>query len=78
MLSLRDAIPALMAGAAVVMKPGRDPPLGLNEIVDAWRNEIGAPTCFIVVNGGARNRDRPTVDHSDFVGFTGSDVTGRR
>jgi betaine-aldehyde dehydrogenase len=76
-LSLGDAIPALMAGAAVVMKPSEVTPLGLNEIVDAWRNEIGAPDVLTVVNGGAETATA-LIDHSDFVGFTGSDVTGKK
>lgn len=76
-LSLGDAIPALMAGAAVVMKPSEITPLGLNEIVDAWRNEIGGPDVITVVNGGAETATA-LIDHSDFVGFTGSDVTGKK
>ena len=76
-LSLGDAIPALMAGAAVVLKPSEITPLGLNEIVDAWRNEIGAPDVITVVNGGAETATA-LIDHSDFVGFTGSDVTGKK
>lgn len=76
-LSLGDAIPALMAGAAVVMKPSEVTPLGLNEIVDAWRDEIGGPDVITVVNGGAETATA-LIDHSDFVGFTGSDVTGKK
>ena len=76
-LSLGDAIPALMAGAAVVLKPSEVTPLGLNEIVDAWRNEIGGPDVITVVNGGAETATA-LIDHSDFVGFTGSDVTGKK
>mgnify|MGYP002397422484 FL=1 len=76
-LSMGDAIPALMAGAAVVMKPSEITPLGLNEIVDAWRNEIGGPDVMTVVNGGAETATA-LIDHSDFVGFTGSDITGKK
>ncbi|MCO5315314.1 MAG: aldehyde dehydrogenase family protein [Solirubrobacterales bacterium] len=76
-LSLGDAIPALMAGAAVVMKPSEVTPLGLNEIVTAWREEIGGPDVLAVVNGAAETATA-LIDHSDFVGFTGSDVTGRK
>ena len=71
------ALSALMAGAAVVMKPSEITPLGLNEIVDAWRNEIGGPDVITVVNGGAETATA-LIDHSDFVGFTGSDVTGKK
>src|SRR5829696_6925808 len=50
-LSLGDAIPALVAGAAVVIKPSEITPLGLTEIVEAWKSEIGGPDVFDVVNG---------------------------
>lgn len=76
-LSLGDAIPALMAGAAVVMKPSEITPLGLNEIVTAWREEIGGPDVLAVVNGGAETATA-LIDQSDFIGFTGSDATGRK
>ncbi|MGA7397238.1 MAG: aldehyde dehydrogenase family protein [Solirubrobacterales bacterium] len=76
-LSLGDAIPALMAGAAVVMKPSEVTPLGLSEIVTAWQEEIGGPDVLAVVNGGAEAATA-LIDHSDFMGFTGSDVTGKK
>ena len=63
-LSLGDAIPALQAGAAVVIKPSEFTPLGLMEIVDAWKKEIGGPDVLDCVNGvaecggGARRRGR--------------------
>ena len=50
-LSLGDAIPALLAGNAVVIKPSEITPLTLMEIVRAWREEVGAP-------GRARGRQR--------------------
>lgn len=76
-LSLGDAIPALMAGAVVAMKPSEITPLGLNQIVKAWCEEIGGPDVITVVNGGAETATA-LIDHSDFVGFTGSDVTGKK
>lgn len=76
-LSLGDAIPAMMAGAAVVMKPSEVTPLGLGEIVDAWRQEIGGPDVLAVVNGTAETATA-LIDNADFIGFTGSDVTGRK
>lgn len=75
-LSLGDAIPALMAGAAVVMKPSEVTPLGVAEIVKAWREEIGAPDVIANVNGMADTASA-LVDHSDFIGFTGSDRVGK-
>jgi betaine-aldehyde dehydrogenase len=75
-LSLGDAIPALIAGAAVVMKPSEFTPLGISEIVDAWRDEIGGPDVIAVVNGAAETASA-LIDESDFIGFTGSDRTGK-
>lgn len=75
-LSLGDAIPALIAGAAVVMKPSEFTPLAITEIVDAWRDEIGGPDVMAVVHGAGETASA-LIDESDFVGFTGSDRTGR-
>jgi len=76
-LSLGDAIPALMAGSAVVMKPSEVTPVGLGEIVRAWKDEIGGPDVLAVVNGGAETATA-LIDNADFIGFTGSDVTGKK
>jgi betaine-aldehyde dehydrogenase len=76
-LALGDAIPALQAGAAVVVKPSEFTPLGLEEIVRAWREEIGAPDVFAVVNGTGETGGA-LIDAADFVQFTGSDRTGRK
>ncbi len=76
MLSLGDAIPALQAGAAVVLKPSEFTPLGLREIVNAWRDEIGAPDVLACVQGMG-DTGGALVDEVDFVQFTGSDRTGR-
>ncbi|MFA9399471.1 MAG: aldehyde dehydrogenase family protein [Acidobacteriota bacterium] len=75
-LSIGDAIPALMAGAAVVLKPSEFTPLGAQEVVDAWRDEIGGPDVFACVQGTA-DTSTALVDESDFIGFTGSDRVGR-
>lgn len=75
-LSLGDAIPALMAGAAVVMKPSEFTPLALSEIVSAWQEEIGGPEVMACVHGRAETASA-LIDEADFIGFTGSDRTGR-
>jgi len=75
-LSLGDAIPALQAGAAVVIKPSEFTPLGLIEIVDAWKNEIGGPDVLDCVQGLA-DCGGALVDEVDFIQFTGSDRTGK-
>ena len=76
-LSLGDAIPALQAGCAVVVKPSEFTPLGLAEVVDAWKREIGGPDVFDCVHGTGETGGA-LVDEVDFIQFTGSDRTGRK
>jgi acyl-CoA reductase-like NAD-dependent aldehyde dehydrogenase len=76
-LALGDAIPALQAGAAVVIKPSEFTPLGLNEVVEAWKREIGGPDVLDCVQGTGETGGA-LVDNADFVQFTGSDRTGRK
>ena len=76
-LALGDAIPALQAGAAVVVKPSEFTPLGLAEVVKAWKEEIGAPDVFDCVQGIGETGGA-LVDNADFIQFTGSDRTGRK
>jgi betaine-aldehyde dehydrogenase len=75
-LSAGDAIPALVAGAGVVIKPSELTPLEVIEVVRGWREEVGAPPVLEVVNGVAETGGA-LIDAVDFVGFTGSDRTGR-
>jgi betaine-aldehyde dehydrogenase len=76
-LSLGDAIPALMAGAAVVIKPSEFTPLGLIEVVEAWKREVGGPDVLDCVQGIGETGGA-LVDAVDFIQFTGSDRTGRK
>jgi acyl-CoA reductase-like NAD-dependent aldehyde dehydrogenase len=76
-LSLGDAIPALQAGAAVIVKPSEFTPLGLAEVVEAWKQEIGGPDVFDCVQGIGETGSA-LVDEVDFIQFTGSDRTGRK
>jgi acyl-CoA reductase-like NAD-dependent aldehyde dehydrogenase len=76
-LSLGDAIPALQAGAAVVIKPSEFTPLGIAEVVEAWKKEIGGPDVLDCVQGIGETGGA-LVDAVDFVQFTGSDRTGRK
>jgi acyl-CoA reductase-like NAD-dependent aldehyde dehydrogenase len=76
-LSLGDAIPALQAGCAVVIKPSEFTPLGLAEVIEAWKREIGGPDVFDCVQG-IGGTGGALVDEVDFVQFTGSDRTGRK
>ena len=75
-LSLGDALPALMAGNAALIKPSEITPLTLMEIVRGWREDVGAPDVLAVVNGMGETGGA-LVDESDYVQFTGSERTGR-
>ena len=75
-LSAGDAIPALFAGAAVVVKPSEITPLCLMELVRAWKEDVGAPDVFDFVNGMGETGGA-LVDECDFIGFTGSERTGK-
>ncbi|MEE8278585.1 MAG: succinic semialdehyde dehydrogenase, partial [Thermoanaerobaculia bacterium] len=77
-LAVTDAIPALMAGNAVVLKP--DPKTSLTPL---WAVELlqqaGLPfELFQVVTGGGAELGEPLIDQVDFVSFTGSTATGRK
>jgi betaine-aldehyde dehydrogenase len=53
-MGLGDSVPALQAGAAVVVKPSEFTPLSLVQIIEAWKGEIGAPDVFDCVQGSDR------------------------
>jgi acyl-CoA reductase-like NAD-dependent aldehyde dehydrogenase len=76
-MGLGDSIPALQAGAAVVVKPSEFTPLSMIEVVKAWKEEIGAPDVFDCVLG-IGEAGSALIDHVDYVQFTGSDRTGRK
>ncbi|HPZ93293.1 MAG TPA: aldehyde dehydrogenase family protein, partial [Mycobacterium sp.] len=75
MLAL-DVVPALAAGAAVLLKPSEVTPLSAVEFVRGW-NEVGAPPVLALATGyGATGAS--VIDVSDYVHFTGSTATGRK
>ena len=76
-MALGDSIPALQAGAAVVVKPSEFTPLSLIEVIKAWKEEIGAPDVFDCVLGTGEVGGE-LIDHVDCIQFTGSDRTGRK
>lgn len=73
-LALFDALPALIAGAAVLLKPSSETPLAISAAVAGWE-EIGAPMVFDTVVGAGIGAT--VVDTVDYVQFTGSTATGR-
>ncbi|WLP88687.1 aldehyde dehydrogenase family protein [Gordonia sp. NB41Y] len=76
LLTFGDALPALFAGSAVILKPSEVTPLGVKALVRGWR-EIGAPAVVDVAFGGGET-GQALVDVVDFVQFTGSVATGKR
>lgn len=76
-MSITDAIPALMAGNACVIKPAQTTPFTALWIVDLLR-EAGVPADVLsVVTGTGSTLGTPLIDHCDFVTFTGSTEVGR-
>ena len=71
-----DGIPALAAGAAVLLKPSEVTPLSAVEFVRGW-TEIGAPPVLALVTGLGET-GAAVVANADFVQFTGSTATGRK
>ena len=76
-LTFGDAVPALLAGAAAMIKPSEVTPLALRELVRAWQQDIGAPPVLEAVFGIGETGGA-LVDEVDFVQFTGSAATGKR
>jgi len=76
-LGVGDAIPALLAGNAVVSKADTQTPLTLLW-TRALMAEAGLPLhVWQVVTGPGEEIGGALVDHADFVCFTGSTPTGR-
>ena len=76
-LGFGDAIPALMAGNAVVLKPSSVTPQSSLYVEQAWRAAGGPPDVFRVL-AGAAGAGAALVDCADMIMFTGSVDTGRR
>jgi succinate-semialdehyde dehydrogenase / glutarate-semialdehyde dehydrogenase len=76
-LSIGDALPALLAGNAVVLKPDTQTALTLLLAVTLL-DEAGLPEGLLqVVLGHGPVVGGGVVDHADYVCFTGSTPTGR-
>lgn len=74
-LSFVDAIPALVAGCAVIIKPAEATPLAVERIFAGWQ-ETGAPDVLGVVHGSG-DTGGELIDVVDYVQFTGSVRTGQ-
>jgi succinate-semialdehyde dehydrogenase/glutarate-semialdehyde dehydrogenase len=76
-LAVSDAIPALLAGNAVVLKPAEQTPLTALRAVELLY-EAGLPEdLFQVVTGDGPTLGEPLVANVDHVCFTGSTEAGR-
>ena len=73
---LMDAIGALAAGCAVLLKPSERTPLTAELLLRGWLDS-GAPEVIAVIQG-ARDAVEAVVDDSDYVQFTGSSATGAK
>lgn len=72
--AMMDAIGALAAGCAVLLKPSERTPLTAEVLRRGWR-ESGGPDVLAVVQG-AREVSEAVIDNSDYVQFTGSSAVG--
>jgi acyl-CoA reductase-like NAD-dependent aldehyde dehydrogenase len=72
-----DAIPALVAGNAVVMKPSEITPL-TSLLVAEGAEECGFPANVLQVATGLGDTGAALVDNADMIMFTGSTATGKK
>lgn len=71
-----DGVPALAAGAAVLLKPSEVTPLSAVEFVHGW-TEIGAPPVLALATGCGET-GAAVIANVDYLQFTGSTATGRK
>lgn len=72
--ALMDAIGALAAGCAVLLKPSERTPLTAELLLGGWR-EAGGPAVLALAQG-AREVSEAVIDNADYIHFTGSSATG--
>jgi acyl-CoA reductase-like NAD-dependent aldehyde dehydrogenase len=75
--SFGDAIPALAAGNAVILKPSEVTPL-TSLLMAECLAECGAPDGIFQVLTGLGDVGAELIDHVDFIMFTGSTATGKK
>lgn len=76
-LAVSDAVPALLAGNAVVLKPDSQTPFCALAVVDLLY-QAGVPReVFAVVPGAGSVVGTAIVENADYLMFTGSSQTGR-
>ncbi|MCU0310761.1 MAG: succinic semialdehyde dehydrogenase [Acidimicrobiales bacterium] len=76
-LAVSDAVPALLAGNGIVLKPDAQTPFTALAVIELLY-EAGVPRdLFQVVTGSGSTLGTPMIDHVDHLMFTGSTATGR-
>ena len=76
-LTSSDAVPALMAGNAVVLKPDSQTPFTALWVAAAME-DAGLPKDVLqIVTGSGSELGPHLIDNSDYIMFTGSTATGR-
>jgi acyl-CoA reductase-like NAD-dependent aldehyde dehydrogenase len=76
-LGIGDAIPAMMAGNTVILKPSEITPLATKMVIEG-AHEVGFPTDAFILATGDGTTGAALVDLVDMVMFTGSTRTGRK
>jgi acyl-CoA reductase-like NAD-dependent aldehyde dehydrogenase len=77
MLALLDAVPALFAGCAVLLKPSEVTPRFTGPLFESVRAVPELAAVFDFVTGDAET-GRAVIDNADVLCFTGSVPTGRK
>jgi succinate-semialdehyde dehydrogenase/glutarate-semialdehyde dehydrogenase len=77
MLALLDAVPALFAGCAVLLKPSEITPRFTTPLFESVRAVPELAAVFDFVTGDAET-GKAVIDNADVVCFTGSVPTGRK
>lgn len=77
LLGIADALPALLAGNAVVIKPSELTPLSAVLARDILV-ECGLDPNLLTLVHGTGEAGAELIRHVDYVGFTGGTVTGRK
>lgn len=75
-LALLDAVPALAAGASVLIKPAEQTPLAVREAVRIWDEAVPSHPVLKALTGGPEV-GAAVCEGVDYVQFTGSTRTGR-
>lgn len=76
-LALIDAIPALMAGCAVLIKPSEVTPRFIGPLMETVRSIPELASILSIVEGDGAT-GAAMISHVDYVCFTGSVATGRK